>query len=274
MAALLLACVTTAGAFAQVPSDRDLNAVVTIQDRSLTFEVATIKPISPGGMHMVGSTVLGNGTVQIRTASLKSLICNAFDLSAWQVSGLDQKTEKELYDIDAKPPEVSDSLRYSTRRTLRGIEDPRLRQMLQALLIDRFQMKFHRKVETGAVYLLERTGKKLFLKPSEAAASSDYPSGEVAAVGGNGWGLHDTSMPELASFLSNSLVHRPVLDRTELLGAFDFHSQFILTNEQFHDPDFMDTLKPVISEMGLKLVSGKGQVETFVVDYAAEPSPN
>jgi len=35
--------------------------------------------------------------------------------------------------------------------------------MLQALLIDRFQLKFHRETKTGDVYLLEQSGKPLAL---------------------------------------------------------------------------------------------------------------
>jgi uncharacterized protein (TIGR03435 family) len=38
------------------------------------------------------------------------------------------------------------------------------RQMLQALMIDRFHLQFHREVRQGPVYVLEKTGKPLKLQ--------------------------------------------------------------------------------------------------------------
>ncbi|MGH9593813.1 MAG: M56 family metallopeptidase, partial [Bryobacteraceae bacterium] len=113
------------------------------------FEVVSIKPIDPNVMHRVGLQVYPGGRVVIHTASLKSLIVTAFGLSYWQISGGDEWTGKDNYDIEAKPSETMQATVTDLRYSLFAIEDENLRQMLQALLIDRFQLKFHRATKTG-----------------------------------------------------------------------------------------------------------------------------
>lgn len=117
------------------------------------FEVATIKPTAPNGSFSSGVKVYPGGRVVMSALSLRAMIIVAFRLSYWQVLGGDSWTDDEKYDIEATP---SDSSR-SEIKTLRylayySIEDEHLRQMLQALLIDRFQLKFHRGIKTGTVY--------------------------------------------------------------------------------------------------------------------------
>lgn len=237
------------------------------------FEVATIKPIAPEGVHTMGVNVYPGGRVVINTFSLNWLISTAFNLSSWQVSGGDDWTKKDFYDVQAKPPETSPSSIINVRHTMFGIEDEHLRQMLQALLIDRFQLKFHTETKAGDVYLLEKSGKPLKLIPTKVT-SSQYPSGEFGGVAGRGISLHDTSMPELAKFMSSTILHRTVLNKTGLEGAFNFESKDILTNSDFQGSDFSSLYLRAIKEMGLKLQPAKGPVETFVIDHAEKPSPN
>lgn len=68
-----------------------------------------------------------------------------------------------------------------------GIDDPVLRQMLQALLIDRFQLKVHRESGSGDVYLLKRNDKPLALKPAkieEGATESKPLASDMRAESG------------------------------------------------------------------------------------------
>jgi uncharacterized protein (TIGR03435 family) len=244
-------------------------------DKLPTFEVATIKPIdtSPGVMHMVGTNVYPGGRVKITTFSLKSLICAAFNLSYWQVSGGDDLSNKDHYDVEAKPPETSPAVDYDLRHSNFGIEDERLRQMLQALLIDRFQLKFHRETTTGMVYLLERNGKPTPLAASQEKAAKMYGEGFSGDVGhaGDRWVLYNTSMPQLARFASMAMSC-PVLDRTELTGSFDAKWTMTLTDQQTFDG--MDSFPLFLEFMGLKLTKSTGPVETFVIDHAEKPTPN
>src|SRR6185503_12404742 len=109
--------------------------------------------------------VYPGGRLVISGFNLRNMVAAAFGLSYWQISGGDEWTGTDIYKVEAKPTEASiKNLRY----TVFGIDDEHLREMLQALLIDRFQLRFHRETKTGDVYLLERSGKTLRLRPIES----------------------------------------------------------------------------------------------------------
>lgn len=238
------------------------------------FEVATIKPFdTKDGVMNAGVTVYPGGRIVIHALPLKTVITMAFDVGYWQLSGGEDWMEKEAYDIGAKAPERSGT--YSLRHTRFGIEDERLRRMLQALLIERFQLKLRPETKTGTVYLLQKSGKTLQLKPTKY--TTDQPvqgapgySGEIEYVGGH-WFLFDTSIPQLAKFASNLILHRPVLDQTEVTGSFDYKAPDVKVPQE---QDFEGSFPTFIQEVGLKLTSSKGPVETFVIDHAERPSPN
>jgi uncharacterized protein (TIGR03435 family) len=91
---------------------------------------------------------------------------------------------KELYDVEAKPPESDQSNSWNVRYTWWRIEDERLRQMLQALLLERFHLKFVRENSTGPIYLLQKSGKALLLRPTKAgSAASPEISAEAIGLG-------------------------------------------------------------------------------------------
>ena len=243
----------------------------------LAFEVASIKPIDPNVMHRGGARVYPGGRVVIDNTTLKSLVTIAFHLSYWQISGGEAWTEKDRYDIEAKPPENLEPSITNLRHSNFGIEDERLREMLQAMLIDRFQLKFHRETKTGKVYLLERNGKTLGLRLSEAtspmAANSPEEgfSGDVGFAGGR-WVIFNTAMPQLAKFAADFFLHAPVLDRTGLSGSFDYKQSTRLSDSEvdYSHPPFLE----LMPELGLKIESSTGPIESFVIDQADKPSPN
>jgi uncharacterized protein (TIGR03435 family) len=238
------------------------------------FEVATIKPVDPNVRYMVGIDVYPGGRVVLRGLPLKTLICIAFNVSYWQLSGGDSWTGKTFYNVEAIPPENLRSRISDLRHTLFGIEDEHLRQMLQALLLDRFQLTFHRETKTGKVFLLERKDKTLRLQPTKAISATTDPMADTGGSIGfaEEWVLYNTTMPELAKFASDFLLHCPVLDRTDLPGSFDYKSPPEDWDTYQQDP--VGSFLNLIGEMGLKLDSEKGPVETFVIDQAHTPSPN
>jgi len=241
------------------------------------FEVATIKPIDmrPGVSHVNGADVYPDGRVLISTVSLKSLIVTAFDLPFLQVSGGEEWMGKEEYDVVAKAPE--DSKPYDLRHTWLRIQDPRLRQMLQALLIDRFQLKVHRETRIGRVYLLVKSGKDIPLKPTEAPSAPRASQG-FGSIGnaGDTWAIHNSTMPQLANFVGDFYLHSPVLDQTGLSGSYDFKWKTLLANPDEPDPllGSKDELMQFIQVMGLKLTPSTGPIETLVIDHAERPSEN
>ena len=237
------------------------------------FDVASIKAESPDIPHTMGVHVFPGGRLQIQGFSLKELIITAFDLSFWQVSGGDAWVSKNIYFVEATPPDALRSSIKSIRYTLFGIDEPLLRQMLQALLIDRFQLKFHRKSTSGDVYLLERSERPLALNPAKipAGATESKAFGEISYVGGD-WYLFATTMPQLARFGSR-ILYAPVFDRTGLAGSFDLRQPQPDLEPQY-DGDQTSSFKAFLAAAGLRWERSKGPIEIFVIDHAAAPSPN
>jgi uncharacterized protein (TIGR03435 family) len=240
---------------------------------NLQFEVATIKPTDHTISHTTGIQIYPGGRLVIPVAMLKGLIATAFNLSYWQISGGDSWITKDEYDIEAKPSENITNLRHS----LFGIEDPRLREMLQAFLIDRFQLTFHRETKTGKVYLLQRKG-ALKLRPTAAPSDPDHPqrsafSGDIGFAQGR-WAIFNTSMPQLAKYAADRVVHAPVSDETGLSGSFDYRQPVTLQDSEVSYSDPYGTFLLLIPELGLKLEPARGPVEIFVIDHAAKPSSN
>jgi uncharacterized protein (TIGR03435 family) len=242
------------------------------------FEVASIKPADPNAQHMMGIRVYPGGRVSIADFDLKALIVAAFGLSYWQITVGDEWVVKGPYDIEAKPPDAMRSSIKDLRYTNFRVEDERLRKMLQALLIDRFQLKFHRETKSGDVYLLERTVKPLPLRPTEIPVEGGDPLADPSKFGSIGyaagrWNISATSMPQLAKFASDFILHVAVLDRTKLSGSFDYR-QRVPDLDPRYSGDQSDSFLSYLSEIGLKLERSKGPVEYFVVDHAAKPSAN
>jgi uncharacterized protein (TIGR03435 family) len=207
------------------------------------------------------------------------LVAAAFHLSYWQISGGDSWTGKDQYEIEAKPPASVQASITDLRYSLFGIEDEHLREMLQALLIDRFQLRFHREVKEGAVYLLEKSGKPLAMRATgtdeeRAKISGDANrSGDIGFAGGR-WVIFNATMPQLAKYAADNLLHVPVIDRTGLDGSFDYKQPNALPDSEVDYANPIDPFLNLITEMGLKLERSKGPVQTFVIDQAEKPSSN
>jgi uncharacterized protein (TIGR03435 family) len=237
------------------------------------FDVATIKPAGPNSQINGGYTYPG-GRVECIGCTLQYLVMLAFNVESWQVSGGPNWIDisgGSRYDIEAKPPESSQAIKLNNpeKKTPPSAEQ---RQMLQSLLMDRFQLKFHRGQKEGDVYILSRGEKPLKLQPPKDPEEFHW-AGSIsggAVVDGSGVAGHNISMPELAARLSGFL-RRPVLDQTGLAGTYDF--EYRTGNE---DPDSSATVGIIQSmqEIGLKLAQGKGPVEAIVIDHIERPSEN
>jgi len=202
------------------------------------FEVASIRPSAPAAMGQVGLGLHIDGSqVSIRQFALKDSIAIAFNLKAYQVTGPDWLgTEK--FDIVAKLPD--------------GAPRDQVRAMLQALLLDRFQMKTHRETKDFSVYAVVVAKGGLKMKEVPADPAIDPPDGEkpadrgavnVSVSGGRGgvvanygngsfFTLGDNrieakkmQMNYVADMLAR-FEDRPVVDMTDLKGKYDFTLNF------------------------------------------------
>ncbi len=250
----------------------------------LAFDAATVKPVEPNKMVMVQLRVYPGGRLVIHGHNLRSLITDAFNVPEWQVTGGEKWVDSSRFDVEGKPPEELRASIPGGEYSNFGIQDPRVRSMLQALLIERFHLRFHMESQPGTVYLLKRSDGPLRLMPAELnlytksedgtiTPSRAYPTGDVGMASGRPIGIHQTSMFQLAAVLG-ALLQAPVSDQTGLPGFYNFKSQTVVTDEDFKTGGPMHLLVDAVPEMGLKLVKTKGAVERFVIDSAEAPSAN
>jgi len=270
--AILASTCETAAAQSSAPA-----SATASPDKPLQFDVASVKAVDAQSSRPRingGSRVYPGGRVVIQGLSLKALIQMAFNVSAWQISGGEDWTDKIIFDVEAKPPDDTQAP-FKLGNTHFGLEDKRLQKMLQALLIDRFQLKFHKDTKTGVVSAIEKTDKqlRLTLTKTEAPVFRDNPDfcsiGRVAAY----WLISDCTIQEIGDFASNYVLHHPVLDQTGLDGHFDFRYQ-ILQSDPSVMPSDDSSFPDAIQAMGLKLQQSTGPVETLVIDHAEKPSGN
>jgi uncharacterized protein (TIGR03435 family) len=233
--------------------------------QQLAFEVASVKPRSPGGRSVNTLFTYPGGRITCEGCWLQYLIAEAFDVRPFQISGGPGWVNEDRFDLEARPPADSRSSHANPRNPKLPMNEEQ-RQMLQALLVDRFQLKYHREEREGTVYFLTKTNRRLKL---EAAKDKDaYPWAGVAQ--GGGFAGTNITMPQLAVRLSRFL-ERPVIDRTRLDGPYDF--EYVYTADD-GNRDLTTSILMSMQELGLKMESGKGPVRTIVIDRAKKPAAN
>jgi uncharacterized protein (TIGR03435 family) len=241
------------------------------------FEVASIKPDTSsngvrGDCHGADSnfqaTDIGasipRGRCVITAARLSHLISIAYNMPIGRISGgPDWVWGAARFDIEGKA------------------EDPaatheQLVLMLQALLVERFKLKFQRerKELSGHALVVAKNGSKL----KEAKTSGDRTSFTVRgasinkfdAVDGKNLNLNTVtaqrmSMAQLADALTNLPGNGPIVDKTDLTAYYDFTLSW--------EPG--ESLSGVLQEqLGLRLEAQKVPVEFLVIDSAEKPAEN
>lgn len=228
----------------------------------MEFEVASVKVADEeSGRRGIGLFTYPGGRIRASYAPLEYLIEQAFAVQEFQVAGGPAWIHTDRFDLEAKPP-ASSASSHSNPRISKLPPNAEQRQMLLALLEDRFQLQYHRETRDGPVYFLVKTNKEPKLQP--AKDPEDYPwAGSVAGGGFSGDGIRgaNITMPQLAERLSGAMK-RPVIDHTSLDGAYDF--KYVYAGGDSND--LISAIFASIQGIGLKLESGKGPVETVVID--------
>jgi uncharacterized protein (TIGR03435 family) len=229
------------------------------------FEVASIKPASSAELDAIkrsgrsglfpeqGISISGN-RVAVLGLTPSTLIRAAFSLRATQLSNTPDWTANESYDISA---EAESTLTF-----------PQARQMLQTLLTDRFQLKFHREVKQGAAYALiaGKTGPKL----SESLAS-EYSTHVTSGSNQVHMKISHATIGQICARVS-TFLDRPIVDQTNLKGVFDLTLDF--APEGAESSEFPSIFTALQEQLGLKLESAKAPIEVLVVDKIERPSAN
>jgi len=213
------------------------------------FEVASIKPSPPGSR---GTTFYDPtpDRFEFANTTIKGLIAYAYSVPAFQVVGATGWVAADGYDILAKPQGA--------------VTDERVREMVQSILAERFNLKVHEEQKEMPVYALvvAKGGSKLQRspRPDQPTARSGYGrfSGEHLA------------MENLVSLLAAE-VERPVIDKTGIDGQFDVKVQW--TPEE--SPDTGPSIFTAVQEqLGLKLEARHAPQDVVVIDHIDRPSEN
>jgi len=228
-------------------------------DAHPSFEVATIKPTDPNdsnqGFHTRGHRI------SIENETVESLISFAYAIHAHQIVDGPAWFHSDRYDIDGVPD-------------VEG--EPNLKQyqeMVQKLLADRFQLKFHREKRELSIYAITiaKGGPKL----TKSTADND----QIDQTGNGNGNQHRTkftnnSMADFALGMQY-FMERPVIDQTGLTGRFDFVLTWTPDASHTGDPNAAPGIFTAVQEeLGLKLEPTKGPADVLVVDHVERPSEN
>lgn len=223
----------------------------------MTFEVASVRPHA-GEVTQVGVFISGP-MVRIVAYGLTGLIMDAYGRQRYQISGLQGWMDSDRYDIVANAP------------TEGAPTPPNVEAMLQALLVERFGLKFHFEKRESPVYamVVAKNGQKL------KESTADQSSMSLSSGQRNQLTFAKTTMDRLAIQLSSSL-DRPVFDKTGLRDFYDFTLKWTpdYGGPTTAESNGVDIFTALPEQLGLKLVPQKAPIEMLVIDHAERPSQN
>lgn len=92
----------------------------------------------------------------------------------------------------------------------------------------------------------------------------------------------NATIGDLASLLQRAILDRPVVDKTELTGRYDFDLEWAPNETQFggdvqkasDDAPSAPLFSAIQEQLGLKLVATRGLVDALIVDKVERPSAN
>ena len=250
---------------------------------TLAFDIATIRPAEREGRRLsVGVDSPPHAShFQANSVTLRILIQIAYGFGPIQVVGGPDWLDSGYYKVEAK----SD---HSVDEQLAKLTDAEARlekiHMLQSLLTDRMHLKAHWETREGRAYdlILAKGGAKLHPTPVPAGTDGQPATvagalGPAVSASGSRHGIEMQcrrfNMHALTMLLASQL-HMPVIDKTGLDGTYDFTLQYAHEYDA-SDPEAFPSLSTAVQEqLGLKLDSSRGAVDTLVIDHVDPPTEN
>ena len=293
-----------------------------VQTRA-AFEVVSIRPAGPapagtrgpggGGGGAPGGrgaptpvacpyrgTVLAPGRLTAPRITAFRLITWAYEpkacvLALGLISGQPDWVTTDLYDFQATIPAGTPGYGF---QQLQDGAAPKLQEMLQTMLEDRFKLKFHReKKEMAAFDLVVATPGKIAPSKDQTPPPNPYsergaltgtlvspdgaPAPGLMLLGSGFWQGTSITVSALATGFG-ARTGRPVIDKTGLTGFFDIKVPIApdpnATPGQGRGARAGAGLSTedaqILDALGLKLESSKTTVEVLVIDYIERPSEN
>ena len=216
-----------------------------------SFEVASVKVSNSPSNALNGYLgIRPGGSVSMGNVTLQDLICMAYGLESYRLSGGPAWIGSERYNIDAKPASA--------------VSEDVARLMFQNLLAERFHLQVHEQSKTVDGYILTapKGDQKMHpLGPDDPIGFRFMQTGHIQGPG---------TMDMLALVLKASLG-APVENRTGIKGKYEIAIEWDPTGTS-------DRLPPVqiaLSErLGLLLKLDKVSIQVVVIDHAEKATPN
>lgn len=234
-----------------------------------SFEVATVKPAKPEEQ---GQAILVRGQkFSTINTTLTALVSFAYGLQDKQIVGGPDWMTTEKWDIEAQPD------------TPGTPNDKQLKSMLQKLLADRFQLKFHQDKKELSAYVLAvaKSGTKMNKNESDPNGLPGLFFTKLGVLN-----VRNATMTDFSQLMQSAVLDRPVVDQTALTGKFDFQLKWTPDESQFGGmgikvpppTDAADAPPPLFTalqeQLGLKMDVEKTPVAVYVLDHVEKPSAN
>jgi len=239
----ILALLISAGVWAQTPARP-------------AFEVASIRP-HQNQSDPAQNDFLPGGRFTASNIPLKKLLRIALSVEDDQITGGPGWVDSATYDIDAKTGGAG------------MIEPEQLRTLLRSLLDDRFQLKFHTVPKERTIYRLDvgKGGPKL--KPHTGDGEQAMSMNGTATT--NVMKATKVSMTDLAALLTRA-TRRTVEDHTGVAGTYDIQLEWARSDAaDAQGPSIYSALE---EQLGLKLNTAKGMVDSVVIEHLERPTEN
>ena len=234
------------------------------------YEVASIKPNTSDDVRLA-FRIEPDGTLSAMGITLKRLMMTAFNVQGFRIVGGPGWVASSRWDVQAKRDG--------------GTSPDQIRQMLRALLEERFQLRSHSETRKMPVYELVVDG-----KGPKVPAAKDSAAKKTVQVATGSIRLTNATPATFASQLSYALG-APVINKTSLSGQFDFAIDWTPQPGEDGGPttsglppateersalitDGPSIFTAIREQLGLHLKSGRGPVEVVVIDDVQMPSVN
>jgi uncharacterized protein (TIGR03435 family) len=230
------------------------------------FDVATVKPVEVGLPAGRMFKMEGEHRWTATNFTLENLIALAYDLNPRTISGGPTWMDEQKFVVGAVTPGDVKPTRAEQM------------QMLRALLVERFRLKFHREDREYSIYELTvaKGGPKL-----KATATPDAEPQLVGVVHPDRIEVpaRNVSMDDFVAMLQRATLDRPTVNKTRLAGRYDFNLVFAQDETVYggalpkapEDANSPPLFTAVQEQLGLRLTPTKGMVSAMVVDSAERP---
>lgn len=246
------------------------------------FDAVSIRSSANGGTMLL----LTPDGISATSVPLQLILRQAFGVEDDRIFGAPGWANTKRYDIQAKVT-VDDA------PALRRLSRERRFAMLQPVLQERFQLKFHREMKElqGYVLVIAKGGQKIKEStPEDPAGTNSFGQRHLSLIGSGRLESKGTQIGNLAHELSFILGGQTVVDKTGLTGNYDYTLQWAPDNsaslarasgagEAGSETASSNETGPSIftalqEQLGLKLQSEKRQTDVIVIDHIEQPSPN